>query len=86
MTYALSIFLNQCIVFQIFWKKKCQYYLLANRPEQSDTEFNWDDFAAKNNNELLANVGNMLNRSLKFIYSKFEQVIFVKLSNNKFEF
>ena len=61
-----------------------RYYLLANRPEQSDTEFNWDDFAAKNNNELLANVGNMLNRSLKFIYSKFEQVIVVKLPNNKF--
>ena len=34
-----------------------RYYLLVNRPEQSDTMFTWEDFAAKNNNELLANLG-----------------------------
>jgi len=52
-----------------------RYYLLINRPEQADTEFNWEDFATKNNNELLANLGNMLNRALKFIYSKFDQKV-----------
>ena len=31
-----------------------RYYLLANRPETSDTDFKWDDFIARNNNELLA--------------------------------
>mmetsp|Transcript_23707 Transcript_23707/g.23469 ORF Transcript_23707/g.23469 Transcript_23707/m.23469 type:complete len:719 (-) Transcript_23707:34-2190(-) len=43
-----------------------RYYLLANRPEQSDTVFKWTDLAAKNNNELLPNVGNLCNRLFKF--------------------
>ena len=48
-----------------------RYYLLINRPEKSDTIFTWNDFGQKNNNELLPNVGNLVNRALKFIYSKF---------------
>ena len=47
-----------------------RYYLLANRPEQSDTDFKWSDLAAKNNSELLANLGNFINRGLSFVYSK----------------
>ena len=47
-----------------------RYYLLAKRPEQSDTDFKWSDLAAKNNNELLANLGNFINRGLSFVYSK----------------
>ncbi len=43
-----------------------RYYLLANRPEQADTDFKWDDIMAKNNNELLSNLGNFVNRVLKF--------------------
>lgn len=41
---------------------------MINRPEQNDTNFQWSDFAAKNNNELLPNVGNLIQRILKFIY------------------
>ncbi|DBA80051.1 hypothetical protein WJX79_001269 [Trebouxia sp. C0005] len=52
-----------------------RYYLLANRPEQSDTDFKWSDLAAKNNNELLANLGNFINRGLSFVYTKFEGVV-----------
>ena len=37
-----------------------RYYLLTNRPEISDTVFKWDDFQAKNNNELMFNVGNLV--------------------------
>eukprot|EP00732_Lithocolla_globosa_P001481 Lithocolla_globosa_v1_NODE_750_length_3334_cov_26.166819.p1 type:complete len:771 gc:universal NODE_750_length_3334_cov_26.166819:917-3229(+) len=43
-----------------------RYYLLANRPEQNDSQFYWADFARRNNNELLKNLGNFVNRSLKF--------------------
>lgn len=43
-----------------------RYYLLANRPENQDTIFLWSDFIARNNNELLANLGNFSNRALKF--------------------
>jgi methionyl-tRNA synthetase len=49
-----------------------RYYLLINRPEHSDITFLWSDFVAKNNNELLANLGNFSNRCLKFLDSAFE--------------
>ncbi len=44
-----------------------RYYLLINRPENSDTTFSWDDFAEKLNNELVANLGNLVNRTTTFI-------------------
>ena len=47
-----------------------RYYLLANRPEQSDSAFKWADLADKSNNELLPNLGNLLNRLLKFMEKK----------------
>lgn len=47
-----------------------RYYLLINRPEQSDTVFLWNDFMAKNNNELLANLGNFSNRCLKYLHDQ----------------
>ena len=49
-----------------------RYYLLSNRPETSDTDFKWDDFIAKNNNELLSNLGNLVNRILVFTEKNFE--------------
>ena len=48
-----------------------RYYLISNRPETSDTDFKWDDFVAKNNNELLANLGNLVNRVLIFTEKNF---------------
>jgi methionyl-tRNA synthetase len=39
-----------------------RYYLLANRPEAQDTDFKWADLQARNNNELLKNLGNFINR------------------------
>ncbi|KAI5654099.1 hypothetical protein M9H77_31286 [Catharanthus roseus] len=44
-----------------------RYYLLTNRPEVSDTLFTWVDLQAKLNSELLANLGNFVNRVLSFI-------------------
>jgi methionyl-tRNA synthetase len=49
-----------------------RYFLLSNRPENQDTVFLWNDFVAKNNNELLANLGNFSNRALKFTNAAFE--------------
>jgi methionyl-tRNA synthetase len=48
-----------------------RYYLLVNRPEKSDSVFTWSDFGNKNNTELLPNIGNLVNRTLKFIYKKY---------------
>eukprot|EP00268_Persea_americana_P037480 TRINITY_DN3710_c0_g1_i12.p1 TRINITY_DN3710_c0_g1~~TRINITY_DN3710_c0_g1_i12.p1 ORF type:complete len:749 (+),score=126.31 TRINITY_DN3710_c0_g1_i12:1066-3312(+) len=44
-----------------------RYYLLANRPEVSDTLFTWADLQVKLNNELLNNLGNFINRVLSFL-------------------
>ena len=52
-----------------------RYYLLVNRPEKSDSDFSWHDFMEKNNNELLANLGNLVHRALSFMYSRFDKKI-----------
>lgn len=52
-----------------------RYYLLSNRPETSDTSFQWDDFAAKTNSELLGNLGNFANRTLCFLTSKYQGIV-----------
>ncbi|KAG0629078.1 hypothetical protein M758_1G075200 [Ceratodon purpureus] len=44
-----------------------RYYLLTNRPEVSDTLFTWVDLQAKQNNELLKNLGNFIHRTLSFL-------------------
>ncbi|KAL9162010.1 hypothetical protein ABFS82_07G059400 [Erythranthe guttata] len=44
-----------------------RYYLLANRPEGSDTKFEWADLRDKLKGELVGNLGNFINRVLKFI-------------------
>ena len=48
-----------------------RYYLLANRPEASDTDFKWSDLQARTNNELLKNLGNFVNRALVFVTTFF---------------
>ncbi|TAQ91439.1 hypothetical protein B7494_g193 [Chlorociboria aeruginascens] len=52
-----------------------RYYLLANRPETGDTQFEWKTFIAANNSELLANLGNFVNRLIKFTNAKLDGVI-----------
>ncbi|MCJ1377670.1 putative methionine--tRNA ligase, cytoplasmic protein rar1 [Xylographa soralifera] len=47
-----------------------RYYLLQNRPEVGDTQFEWESFIAQNNNELLAKLGNFVNRVIKLVNSK----------------
>ncbi|KAF1986656.1 methionyl-tRNA synthetase [Aulographum hederae CBS 113979] len=46
-----------------------RYYLLSHRPETGDSEFEWGAFIADNNNNLLKNLGNFVNRIIKFVNS-----------------
>jgi methionyl-tRNA synthetase len=39
-----------------------RYVLCANMPETKDSEFTWKDYQARNNNELVAILGNFVNR------------------------
>ena len=41
-----------------------RYYLTAAGPETQDTDFTWAEFVRRNNDELLANWGNLVNRTL----------------------
>ena len=52
-----------------------RYYLLSSRPESSDSQFLWREFIAKNNAELLNNLGNLVNRVTKFITAKYKSVV-----------
>ncbi len=49
-----------------------RYYLAAITPySQSDVNFNWEEFEARINNELIANIGNFIHRTLTFIWSNY---------------
>lgn len=52
-----------------------RYYLASVRPESLDLHFSWDDLVAKNNSELLANLGNLVNRVVKFAIAKYAGVV-----------
>ena len=41
-----------------------RYVLCANAPETKDNDFTWKDFQTRNNNELVAVLGNFVNRAL----------------------
>ena len=48
-----------------------RYYLATITPfSQSDVNFDWNDFQARINNELVANIGNFIHRTLNFISSR----------------
>ncbi|MFW6290492.1 MAG: methionine--tRNA ligase, partial [Mariniphaga sp.] len=49
-----------------------KYALTANAPETKDNDFTWNDFQARNNNELVAVLGNFVNRALKLTQNYFE--------------
>ena len=49
-----------------------RYVLCANAPETKDNDFTWKDFQARNNNELVAVLGNFVNRALVLTQKYFE--------------
>jgi methionyl-tRNA synthetase len=49
-----------------------RYYLFRVRPETGDTQFVWDDFGSKVNNELVGNFGNFINRVVSLDEKFFE--------------
>jgi methionyl-tRNA synthetase len=49
-----------------------RYVLTANAPETKDNDFTWKDFQARNNNELVAVLGNFVNRTLVLAQKYFD--------------
>lgn len=52
-----------------------RYVLTANAPETKDNDFTWKDFQARNNNELVAILGNFVNRALVLTQKYFENKV-----------
>ncbi|MCJ7717396.1 MAG: class I tRNA ligase family protein, partial [Anaerolineales bacterium] len=52
-----------------------RYYLTANMPETRDADWDWQEFVARNNNELVATWGNLVNRVLAFAHKNWDGVI-----------
>ena len=52
-----------------------RYVLCANAPETKDNDFTWKDFQARNNNELVAVLGNFVNRALVLTQKYFDGVV-----------
>jgi methionyl-tRNA synthetase len=51
-----------------------RYYLIAAGPETQDADFTWADFVRRSNDELLANWGNLVNRTLTNAHRNFGAV------------
>lgn len=52
-----------------------RYYLIATRPEHSDSVFSWADLGAKVNGDLVGNFGNFCSRVLKFIQKNYGSMV-----------
>ncbi|MBQ5752960.1 MAG: methionine--tRNA ligase [Alistipes sp.] len=52
-----------------------RYVLCANAPETKDNDFTWKDYQARNNNELVAVLGNFVNRALVLTKKYYDGVV-----------
>ena len=52
-----------------------RYLLSINMPETGDTDFSWGEFVRRNNDELVATYGNLVNRVLRFTYRNFDRQV-----------
>ena len=52
-----------------------RYYLASIMPETADTDFTWVGFVQRNNDELVATWGNLVNRVLTFAYRNFDRSV-----------
>ena len=67
-----------------------RYLLSISMPETGDTDFSWREFVRRNNDELVATYGNLVNRVLTFVYRSFDGCVpvpgeFDDLSQNVIE-
>ncbi len=52
-----------------------RYVLCANAPETKDSDFTWADFKTRNNSELVAIVGNFVNRVIVLTHKYFDDIV-----------
>jgi len=52
-----------------------RYVICANMPETKDSDFSWKDFQNKNNSELVATLGNFVNRTLVLTHKYYDGIV-----------
>ncbi|MEI6312173.1 MAG: methionine--tRNA ligase [Bacteroidota bacterium] len=52
-----------------------RYCLISNMPETKDSEFTWKDFQTKNNSELVAILGNLVNRVMVLVHKYYGGIV-----------
>jgi len=58
-----------------FGQDYLRYYLAVNSPESRDTDFSWKNFQSVINSELINVFGNLVNRVINFIYTRFDKKV-----------
>jgi methionyl-tRNA synthetase len=74
MSASRGVGINVGDVLERFDADTVRYYLTAAGPETQDSAFSWTEFVRRNNDELLANWGNLVNRTLTNAYRNFGEV------------
>ncbi len=62
-------------ILQRYAPDQIRYYIAVTFPETRDSDWSWQGFVTRNNNELLAAWGNLVNRVLKFAHKHFEGTV-----------
>lgn len=62
-----------------------RYVLCANAPETKDNDFTWKDFQNRNNNELVAILGNFVNRALVLTHKYYDGKVPATATLNDFD-
>ena len=51
-----------------------RYFICAAGPENQDSDFTWAEFVQRNNSELVAGWGNLVNRTATMIHKNFGEI------------
>lgn len=60
-----GITIDSSYIVKEFGLDPVRFYITSIMPENSDSNFSWNDFMEKHNNVLIGNIGNFINRTLK---------------------
>ena len=70
-----AIWLHEYLIDFPDMQDSLRYTLTVNAPETKDNDFTWKDFQARNNNELVAILGNFINRVLVLTHKYYNGVV-----------
>jgi methionyl-tRNA synthetase len=69
---SLGVSLDAIDLVEKYGPDAVRFYLTLIMPEQKDSDWSWTDFAQRNNSELLAKWGNLIQRVLSQIWRNFD--------------